>query len=39
MLLVTAAQMRALDRSTIEDIGVPGVALMENAGRATADLA
>lgn len=32
--VVTAAQMREMDRRTIEDIGVPGVVLMENAGRA-----
>ena len=38
MLLVTAQEMRALDRATIDDVGVPGIALMENAGRATADL-
>ncbi|MCB0261370.1 MAG: NAD(P)H-hydrate epimerase, partial [Calditrichaeota bacterium] len=32
--VVTAAEMREKDRFTIEDIGVPGVVLMENAGRA-----
>lgn len=32
--VVTAAEMREKDRYTIEDIGVPGVVLMENAGRA-----
>ncbi len=32
--IVTAAEMREKDRYTIEDIGVPGVVLMENAGRA-----
>ena len=32
--LVSAAQMRALDRHTIEDLGVPGEVLMESAGRA-----
>lgn len=31
MLLVTPAQMREMDRTTIEDIGVPGVILMEHA--------
>ena len=37
MLLATAAQMRELDRKTIEDIGIPGMVLMENAGRGTVD--
>ena len=32
--LATAAVMRALDRHTIETLGVPGEVLMENAGRA-----
>lgn len=32
MKLVTASQMRELDRRTIEEVGVPGVVLMENAG-------
>jgi NAD(P)H-hydrate epimerase len=32
--LVSAAQMRALDRHTIEDLGIPGEVLMESAGRA-----
>jgi NAD(P)H-hydrate epimerase len=35
--VVTADQMRALDRATIDEIGLPGVVLMENAGRAVAD--
>ncbi len=35
MRLATAAEMRALDRRAIEDYGLPGVVLMENAGRAT----
>lgn len=34
MKLVTAEQMRALDRRTIEEWGLPGMVLMENAGRA-----
>jgi NAD(P)H-hydrate epimerase len=34
--LVTSAEMRALDTYTIERIGVPGVCLMEVAGRAVA---
>lgn len=32
--VVTAGEMREIDRFTIEDIGVPGVVLMENAGLA-----
>ncbi|HMK35826.1 MAG TPA: NAD(P)H-hydrate dehydratase [Desulfomonilaceae bacterium] len=35
MYLVTAAEMRAFDASAIEDYGIPGVVLMENAGRTT----
>jgi len=38
MLLVTAAEMRALDRETIEGLGVPGLALMETAGRGVVDV-
>jgi NAD(P)H-hydrate epimerase len=34
--VVTAAEMRALDRATIEDIGIPAITLMETAGRAVA---
>ena len=34
MKLLTARQMRELDRRAIEEFGVPGVVLMENAGRA-----
>ncbi len=37
MNLLTAAQMRELDRIAIEDWHVPGLVLMENAGKATAD--
>ncbi|HOO55227.1 MAG TPA: NAD(P)H-hydrate dehydratase [bacterium] len=33
MKLLTAAQMRELDRKAIEDTGIPGVVLMENASR------
>jgi len=36
--VVTAAQMRELDRLTIEEIGVAGVVLMEVAGRGAADV-
>lgn len=32
MVIVTAAQMQALDRRTIEEAGVPGRMLMERAG-------
>ena len=35
--VVTAAEMRELDRLTIEEVGVPGAVLMEHAGRAVAD--
>jgi len=37
--LVTAAEMKALDRVTIEEIGLPAVALMETAGRGVAHVA
>lgn len=37
--LVGAAAMRALDRHTIETLGVPGALLMESAGRAVAAVA
>lgn len=33
MRIVTAAEMQAMDRQTIEEIGIPGRVLMENAGR------
>ncbi|GMV23119.1 MAG: bifunctional NAD(P)H-hydrate repair enzyme Nnr [Acidimicrobiia bacterium] len=33
MRILTAAQMREADRRTIEDIGIPSIVLMENAGR------
>ena len=32
--VVTAQQMRAIDQWAIEEIGIPGIALMENAGKA-----
>ena len=35
MKLVTAAQMRELDRRAIEEVGIPSSVLMENAGRTT----
>ena len=34
MYLVTASEMQQIDRRTIEDFGIPGMVLMENAGRA-----
>lgn len=37
MDVVTAEEMRALDRETIERLGIPAIALMENAGRAIAE--
>ena len=33
MILTTAQQMKELDRATMEDLGIPGLVLMENAGR------
>lgn len=33
MKLVTASEMRQLDRLAIEEYGIPGMVLMENAGR------
>ena len=32
--VVTAQQMRTIDQWAIEEIGIPGIALMENAGKA-----
>ncbi len=39
MRVVTAAEMREIDRRTIEEFGVPSYELMERAGRAVADKA
>ncbi len=39
MKLVTASEMRELDRRTIEQWGLPGQVLMENAGRAVVQAA
>ncbi len=33
MILVTAKQMQEMDRKTITEFGIPGLVLMENAGR------
>ena len=33
MRVVTAEEMKALDRAAIEEYGIPGLVLMENAGR------
>ncbi len=38
MKLLTAQQMRELDRRAIDEAGIPGMVLMENAGRGAADL-
>ncbi|UCH35234.1 MAG: NAD(P)H-hydrate dehydratase [Armatimonadota bacterium] len=38
MKVVTAAQMRQIDRRAIEERDIPGRVLMENAGKAVADL-
>ncbi len=35
MYLVTAQEMRAFDATAIQDYGIPGAVLMENAGRGT----
>lgn len=39
MQLVTAAEMRELDKRAIEEYGIPGLILMENAGRQVAEAA
>lgn len=33
MYIVTASEMQAMDREAIESFGIPGIVLMENAGR------
>src|SRR5881296_3138168 len=35
---LTRAAVRELDRRAIEELGVPGVVLMENAGRGAAEV-
>jgi NAD(P)H-hydrate epimerase len=37
-MFLTREQARALDRKVMEKVGVPGVVLMENAGRGVAEL-
>ncbi len=37
MLVVTASEMASLDRQTIEEVGIPGIVLMENAARGAAN--
>ncbi len=38
MYLVTAQEMQDMDRETIEEFGIPGRVLMENAGRGSVDM-
>jgi NAD(P)H-hydrate epimerase len=38
MYLVTAEEMRAFDAVAINDFGIPGIVLMENAGRTTFEI-
>ena len=33
MRILNAKQMREADRTTIDDVGLPSIVLMENAGR------
>lgn len=37
MRLISAEEMQAIDRQAIRELGIPGVVLMENAGRAATD--
>lgn len=38
MYLVNAEQMQKMDRETIEEFGIPGIVLMESAGRGAFDI-
>lgn len=38
MRLISAEEMQAIDRRAIKELGVPGVVLMENAGRAATEV-
>ena len=38
MTSLTRAQVREIDRRAIEEFGVPGIVLMENAGRGAAEV-
>ena len=38
MHTLTRQQLREVDRLAIEELGIPGVALMENAGRSVAEV-
>jgi ADP-dependent NAD(P)H-hydrate dehydratase / NAD(P)H-hydrate epimerase len=38
MKVVSALQMQNLDRRAIQEFGIPGIVLMENAGRATIEV-
>ena len=38
MKLATTSQMQDLDRRTIQECGIPGIDLMENAGKGAAEL-
>jgi hydroxyethylthiazole kinase-like uncharacterized protein yjeF len=39
MKLVTSSQMRNIDKKTIEGVGIPGLELMERAGKGVAEVA
>jgi hydroxyethylthiazole kinase-like uncharacterized protein yjeF len=39
MIRLTRAQVREIDRRSIEEFHIPGIVLMENAARAAADVA
>ena len=39
MKIITAHQMRELDRKAVHERGIPSLTLMENAGRAVAQAA